>query len=106
RYRLVAVDASVTVRVDFTGLVVPGERVVAIEPYTEARYNLPDVLRQNGFLALGVAGRCCRLLGPSSFDDEVTACRVRLREAGPEGIAAARAAVSDLALRAASAAVV
>ena len=106
RHRLVAVDASVTVRVDFHRLVVPGERVVAAEAYSEARYNRPEVLRQNGFLALGVAGRCCRLLGPSAFDDDLVACRLRLREAGEEGIAAARAAASDLALRAASAAVV
>jgi len=106
RQRLVAVDASVTVTADFAGVAVPGDRLVAVDAYRPDRYNAPDVLRQNGFLALGVAGRCCRLLGPTPFDAELTACRERLGRADGPGIAAARAAASDLALRAAAALVV
>jgi alkylation response protein AidB-like acyl-CoA dehydrogenase len=106
RQPLVAVDASVTVTADFAGVAVPGDRLVRVEPYSPDRYNAPDVLRQNGYLALGVAGRCCRLLGPTPFDAELTACRDRLGRADEPGIAAARAAASDLALRVSAALVV
>jgi len=106
RQHLVAVDASVTVTADFHRFTVPGGRLVGVEPYDPGRYNAPDILRQNGYLALGIAGRCCRLLGPSRFDAELTACRDGLAGAGEAGIAAARAAASDLALRAAAALVV
>jgi hypothetical protein len=106
RQHLVAVDASVTVTADFAGVAVPGERLVRVEPYSPDRYNGPDILRQNGYLALGVTGRCCRLLGPTPFDAELTACRDELERADEPGIAAARAAAADLALRAAAALVV
>ena len=106
RQHLVAVDASVTVTADFDRLTVPGDRLIRVEPYGPDRYNAPDVLRQNGYLALGVAGRCCRLLGRSPFDAELTACRDRLAHADQPGIAAARAAASDLAVRASAALVV
>ena len=59
----------------------------------------------NGSFALGVARRCCILLGPSPLDDELHARRVELDEAG-EGEAAmttARARASELAVRAAHA---
>jgi alkylation response protein AidB-like acyl-CoA dehydrogenase len=106
RQHLVAVDASVTVTAEFAGVAVAGQRLVAVEPYSPDRYNAPDVLRQNGFLAVGVAGRCCRLLGATPFDAELTACRDRLARADATGIAGARAAAADLALRAAAALVV
>ena len=53
-----------------------------------------------------MARRCARLLGPGPLDDEVTACRERLDAAlgaDPEPMAVARAAASELALRAAAA---
>jgi len=106
RQHLGAVDASVTVTAHFAGVAVAADRLVRVEPYSPARYNVPDVLRQNGYLALGVAGRCCRLLGPTPFDAELTACRDRLGHADEPGIAAARAAASELALRAAATLVV
>jgi len=106
RQRLGAVDASVTVTADFAGVAVPGERLVRVEPYSPDRYNAPDVLRQNGFLALGVAGRCCRLLGSTPFDAELAGCREQLARAGEGGIAAARAAAGDLAVRVSAALVV
>jgi alkylation response protein AidB-like acyl-CoA dehydrogenase len=106
RQRLAAVDASVTVRLGFNGVVVPPDRFAGQEPFDPAASVQPAGLRTNGSLALGVALRCTRLLGPSPLDDELTTCRERLDAAlaaGPEPMAAARAAASALALRAAAA---
>lgn len=66
----------------------------------------PAGLRPNGSLALGVAKRCCRLLGPSPLDDELAACRAALDTCAPESMPAARAAAAELAQRAATALVV
>lgn len=106
RQRLVAVDASVTVRADFDGLVVPRTRLVHVQPYAEVAGGPAAALRTNGSLALGVAARCCRLMAPSRLDAEVVACRAALDAAGPDEIAGARAAASELAVRAAAALVV
>ncbi|HVM06274.1 MAG TPA: acyl-CoA dehydrogenase family protein [Acidimicrobiales bacterium] len=106
RQRLVAVDASATVRADFDGLVVPRDRLIAVQPCAEVAGGPAASLRTNGSLALGVAGRCCRLMGPSGLGPELAHCRAALDAAGPEEIADARAAASELAVRAASALVV
>jgi alkylation response protein AidB-like acyl-CoA dehydrogenase len=106
RQRLAAVDASVTVRLGFDGVVVPQERFVDQVPFDPAVNVQPAGLRINGSLALGVAGRCGRLLGPGPLDDEVTRCRERLDAAlvaGPAAMAEARAAAAELALRATAA---
>jgi alkylation response protein AidB-like acyl-CoA dehydrogenase len=106
RQRLAAVNASVTVRLDFDGVVVPAGRLASKEPFDPAESLRPDRLRINGSLALGVAGRCCRLLGPGPLDDELAACRVQLDDAitgDTEAMAEARAAVSELAVRATAA---
>jgi hypothetical protein len=106
RQRLSAVDASVTVRLGFDGVLVPHERFAGQVPFDPAASVQPAGLRINGSLALGVARRCARLLGSGPLDGEVTACRARLDaalEAGPGPMAAARAAASELALRAAAA---
>jgi alkylation response protein AidB-like acyl-CoA dehydrogenase len=106
RQRLVAVDAAVTVRLGFDGALIPAERFVDQVPFDPAVSVQPAGLRLNGSLALGVARRCARLLGPSPLDDEVTACRDGLDAAlgaDPEPMAVARAAASELALRAAAA---
>ena len=102
RQRLAAVDASSTVRLDFDGLVVPDELVLSIEPYDPAG-SLGTRLRLNGSLALGVARRALALLGPSPLDDELAARRAELDGADADGMAPARAAASEFALRAASA---
>jgi alkylation response protein AidB-like acyl-CoA dehydrogenase len=99
---LVAVRASATVRVRFREHVVPAGRVTAIRP-AGARGSDVEVLRIHGALALGVAERCCRLLGPSALDGELASARTALDAATDESIAGARAAVSDLALRTAAA---
>jgi alkylation response protein AidB-like acyl-CoA dehydrogenase len=106
RQRLSAVDASVTVRLGFDGVVIPDERFVGREPFDPAASLQPAGLRINGSLALGVARRCSRLLGPGPLDDELAACRDRLDaalEAGAAPMAGARAAASELAIRASAA---
>jgi alkylation response protein AidB-like acyl-CoA dehydrogenase len=106
RQRLAAVDASVTVRLGFDGVVVPPDRFAGQQPFDPAASVQPAGLRLNGSLALGVAGRCVRLLGPGPLADELAACRDRLdaaEQAGPAAMAAARAAASELAVRAAAA---
>ena len=63
-------------------------------------------MRINGSLALGLTGRCVRLLGPGPLDDELAACRERLDEAVTADVTAmaeARAAASELAVRATAA---
>jgi alkylation response protein AidB-like acyl-CoA dehydrogenase len=105
RQRLAAVDASVTVRLGFDGVVVPPDRFAGQEPFDPSVSVRPVGLRLNGSLALGVALRCTRLLGASPLDGELAACRERLDAAvdgGREAMAAARAAASELALRAAA----
>jgi alkylation response protein AidB-like acyl-CoA dehydrogenase len=106
RQRLAAVNASVTVQLGFDGFVVPPERVVGQEPFDPADSLRPDRLRINGSLALGLASRCARLMGPGPLDDELAACRAQLDAALDADVAAmaqARAAASELAVRAAAA---
>lgn len=106
RQRLAAVNASVTVRVGFDGVLVPGERYAGRAPFDPAEGLRPDRLRVNGSLALGLARRCARLLGPGPLDDELAACREQLDgalTAGPAAMAEARAAASELAVRATAA---
>jgi alkylation response protein AidB-like acyl-CoA dehydrogenase len=100
RQRLAAVNASVTVRLSFTGLFVPDSRVVGQQPFDPARQQA-EGLRPNGSLALGVARRCCALIGPSALDDELGSCRAELDTAGTDAMPAARARACELAVRAA-----
>ena len=101
RLRLVALNATATVRADFSGLIVPDDRVTAIYPF--GRTTPPEVLRIHASLALGVTARCCRLLGPSRLDEELADCRCRLDALDEETIAADRASAGALAVRAATA---
>lgn len=100
RLRLVALNATATVRATYDGLRVPVDRVTSTHP---AGGETPaEVLRLHASLALGVVSRCCRLLGATPLDEELDALRTRLDELGP-GTAAARAEAGELALRAAAA---
>jgi alkylation response protein AidB-like acyl-CoA dehydrogenase len=101
--RMVAVNASCTAAVRFDGHFVTGDRVTAVLPYREWLARDAMNLRANGSLALGVAGRCCALIGPSPLDGELAMRRAALDAAAPAQMAAARAAASDLAMRAAAA---
>jgi alkylation response protein AidB-like acyl-CoA dehydrogenase len=106
RQRLSAVNASVTVRLGFDGVLVAGERWASQAPFDPAESLRPDRMRINGSLALGLAGRCGRLLGPGPLDDELAACQERLDEAITADVTAmaeARAAASELAVRATAA---
>jgi alkylation response protein AidB-like acyl-CoA dehydrogenase len=103
RLRLVAANASGTVTLRFEDVEVPAERVVGREPHAVVLERDPTGLRMNGSLALGLIGRCCRLLGPSPLDDELVAVRAALDAASTEALPEARAAACELALRAANA---
>jgi alkylation response protein AidB-like acyl-CoA dehydrogenase len=100
RLQLAALNSTATVRVTFDELPVAADRVTGQHPAGGG--TPPEVLRMHASLALGVAARCCRLLGPTSLDAELTALRTELDQLGP-GTAAARAAAGELALRAAAA---
>jgi alkylation response protein AidB-like acyl-CoA dehydrogenase len=102
RLPLVAVNASATVTLRFDGLPVPVRRVTHSEPHAAQLARDAERLRLNGSLSLGVAGRCCTLMGPGPLDERLTACRNALDTATPETMPAARAAASELALRAAA----
>jgi alkylation response protein AidB-like acyl-CoA dehydrogenase len=100
--RLAAADASATVRLTFTGLHVPGDRCTGQRPYDPVR-DQSEGLRLNGSLPLGVARRCCALIGPSPLDDELRQARDALDTASTGTMPDARAGAAALAVRAAHA---
>ena len=100
--RLVAVSASNTVTVRFTGHPVPTDRLIGTQHYSAWAPADAERLRMNGSLALGLTGRCCALLGPGPLDAELAACRTRLDAATAEALPDARAQASALAARAAN----
>jgi alkylation response protein AidB-like acyl-CoA dehydrogenase len=108
RQRLVAVDASDTVELQFTELPVAGAQLVSTGPYQPVLSTA--VHRVNASLALGLLDRCCRLLGPSTLDGQLTSCRAALDAALDDDtgdrMSAARASTAALAVRAAAATVV
>jgi len=102
---LVAVQASRTVNVRFNDHPVPVDRLVATQPFDDWSRGDASGSALNGFLALGVADRCLRLLGPAgdgALARELPACRSDLVAAGAAQTPAARAAGSELAWRAAA----
>ncbi len=101
---MVAAAASGTVRVRFDGYFAPHARVAGTMPYAQWPERDAAGLRGNGSLALGVAGRCLRLLGAGT--GPLDAARAALDGATPATMPQARAAASALAMRAATAAVV
>jgi alkylation response protein AidB-like acyl-CoA dehydrogenase len=128
RLPLVAVHASVTVSVHFTDHFVPAERVTGTEPlsawirtapspdrlapvgqdgkWSLGRHHMATV---TGALALGLAGRCCRLMPPSPLDEELVTHREALDRAAtsaPDTLPTVRAHASQLAVRAAASLVV
>ncbi|HET9731384.1 MAG TPA: acyl-CoA dehydrogenase family protein [Acidimicrobiales bacterium] len=103
RQRLVAADASRTVRLRFNDLAVTADRVLKVAAYSPDAWTGGAGLRTNGSLALGVASRCCGLLGPSRLDAELASVRDGLDSAADAEMGDARAAASELAVRAAAA---
>jgi alkylation response protein AidB-like acyl-CoA dehydrogenase len=105
RLSLVAVNASWTVELTFAGYFVPDTLVCSVFPQADFLARDAEGLRPNGSLSLGVAGRCCRLIGPSPLDAELIRRRERLDAADASAMPAARAAASHFAFEAAGAAV-
>jgi alkylation response protein AidB-like acyl-CoA dehydrogenase len=118
RLDLVAVNASRTVELTFSGHFVPASLITAVTPHGEWLARDAAGLRPNGSLSLGVAGRCCQLIGqqagPGSqggrscglLAAELAARRAALDVAGapgsePASMPAARAAASAFAFQAA-----
>jgi alkylation response protein AidB-like acyl-CoA dehydrogenase len=95
---LSAMNASSTVTVSFSNVKVPHDRYVGGQPYAPG-LERPEALRVNGSLALGIARRCCDLIGPSVLDAELRRAREELDRAGIEEIYEARAHASALAAR-------
>lgn len=102
RHRLLALDASATVTLYFDGVRVAGDRLTSRFPWAEWPERDAMGLRTNGSLALGLAARCLRLLGPSSLDDELVTVREDLDAGDATTFPAGRAAACELAVRAAS----
>ena len=82
------------------------ERVTATLPFAQWPSRDAAGLRANGSLALGLAARCCELIGPGPLDEQLARCRTQLDTAGPDAMPGARAAACELALRATAALVV
>jgi alkylation response protein AidB-like acyl-CoA dehydrogenase len=100
---LAALQASATVRLDWSGHPVPESRVVGVEGFEDWKHRDAYGRQLNGYLSIGVAARCCQLLGPSPFDAEVDAARQALDDATVDTVALARAEASVLAVRVAAA---
>jgi alkylation response protein AidB-like acyl-CoA dehydrogenase len=103
RLALVACNASATVSLTFRHHRVGKDRVVGMMPFAAWPERDANSLRTNGALALGVASRCCRMIGPGPLDDQLDAARSRLHTARTAEIPTARAAAAELAWRAAGA---
>jgi alkylation response protein AidB-like acyl-CoA dehydrogenase len=113
--RLVAAQGSNTVRLHFADYFLPARRAVAQISHADFLAHQHFSSRLNGSLALGVAGRCIRMIGETGHPELATRLRaeqdtVRDRlDAGPADpptLPAARAAASELAYRMAGALVV
>ncbi|MGH3823066.1 MAG: acyl-CoA dehydrogenase family protein [Pseudonocardiaceae bacterium] len=113
--RMVAAQASNTVRLHFADYVLPVEKVTAEVSHRDFLAHQRLNARLNGCLATGVATRCIRMIGEAGREEtaqllhaEQGMIRERL-DAGldePTTLPAARAAVSELAYRCAGALVV
>jgi alkylation response protein AidB-like acyl-CoA dehydrogenase len=105
RLNLVAVNASATVELRFTGHAVPRNLICSVFPHADWLARDAQGLRPNGSLSLGVAARCCSLIGDSPLDAELVSVRDQLDSADAETMPAARAAAAQFAFRAAGVAV-
>jgi alkylation response protein AidB-like acyl-CoA dehydrogenase len=112
---LIAAQASNTVRLHFEDYFVAAEQVVSEISHQDFLANQHIGARLNGSLALGIAGRCIRLIGEAGeaatatrLTAEQDAVRRRLDDGlgTPDTVPAARAVASEFAYRAAGALVV
>lgn len=102
-HHLLAVNGSATVTLAFHGVLVDEDRETTRFPWSEWPDRDAMGLRTNGSLALGLAARCCRLLGSSPLDEQLVARRAALDEGTVQTMPAARAAAAAFAVQAASA---
>ncbi|MDE3203197.1 MAG: acyl-CoA/acyl-ACP dehydrogenase [Acidobacteriota bacterium] len=102
---LAALAASATVRLEWDRMEVGSGRVVGVEPYEDWRRRDMAGRATNGYLAVGVAHRCARLLGSGVLAAEVDEVREGLDRCTAGDVAERRATASLLAVRAASAVV-
>jgi alkylation response protein AidB-like acyl-CoA dehydrogenase len=102
RLGLVALNATATVRADFVGHPVPSDRVSSVVRHS-AEPPPPELLRIHASFALGVAVRCCGLLGPTPLDEQLARVRAELDRLDPATIQQARGAAGEVALRAGAA---
>lgn len=110
---LLAVNASGTVTLTVDDVLVPPDRVLTIEPHAAYLARDAESVTFNGFLAVGATGRAIRLMREAGVEapfevqviDTLTAeldqVRRRLLTATADDAPSARAAASELALRAA-----
>jgi alkylation response protein AidB-like acyl-CoA dehydrogenase len=116
RLDLVAVNASRTVELAFSGHFVPAELVSGVVMHQDWLARDAAGLRPNGSLALGVAARCCELISRMGnsrsearqdaavsppLQAELAELRARLDAADAASLPAARAAAAEFAWRAA-----
>ncbi len=103
RLHLAAIDSSDTYAVHYDQHLVPAERVTSVMTFDDWYAGYRTGLRANGSLALGVAARCLRLLGPSALDEELAAARYRLDTSCDDDMPEARGRMGALCLRSAGA---
>lgn len=103
--RLLAVQASATVRATFTDVAVPAGRVTQITPEPIGSAVVPRATRTHAALSLGVASRCATLQASERLAAELERVRAQLDAAldDPEAMTQARAAIAELTIRAAGA---
>ena len=101
-HEMTAINATATVALAFNSLELDEARVVSQVAFDPRQDSGPG-LRLNGSLSLGIARRCCDLIGASTLDDQLHEARVFLDSADAETMPRARAQASELAARAASA---
>jgi alkylation response protein AidB-like acyl-CoA dehydrogenase len=115
KLHIIAAHGSNTVRLRFEDYVLPAEKVIAEVSHRDFPANQPTGLRLSGCLAMGVAGRCIRMIGEAGRPEVAELLQaehgvIRNRLDGglddPETLPAARAAASELAYRCAGALVV
>lgn len=100
--QLMAVQASRTVSLTFNRHFVPADRLGLTQPLNQFVAAEAGGSRMNGFLAVGVAERCARLLGADDLEADVADARMRLLDPTGDDVPDARAQSSLLAARAAA----
>ncbi|HEY5116759.1 MAG TPA: acyl-CoA dehydrogenase family protein [Nakamurella sp.] len=100
--RLIAAQASSTVSMRFDNHFIPADRLGHTEPFADWSGGDAVGSALNGFLAIGIAARCARLLGTDELSDDLAAARAALLTTTPTEIPGARARASLLAVRAAT----